>query len=160
VEGSEQSIKILLGHGTSDEEGGVDQGQVLGVLEQFGLLVVDWEAVSRAVYDANELRDREEEVDELGNEEEHESLGEVALDCGHGQGHSSEVREGISDEDLRRIRIEVGQRQHTAQEGKHQIQAVHVLLAAWTAQLDVVVSQNRKRNYNRLRRLKSFVPEK
>ena len=70
--------------------------------------------MARAVHDSNQLRNGKEEVDELGQEEEHQCLGEVTLDGGNGQSHAGEISEGISHKGLRWVRIVVCQRQNTS----------------------------------------------
>lgn len=56
VEGREEAVEILLGHGSSDEESGIDESEVARVRQELRVVVVDWEPVARAVHDANELR--------------------------------------------------------------------------------------------------------
>lgn len=48
--------------------------------------------------DSGELRNGVEEVENLGEEEEEESFGEMSEDTNDGEGHAGEVAEGVSDE--------------------------------------------------------------
>lgn len=157
VEDGQEAVEILLAHGASDEESSVDERKVARVGQETGSMVVLGEAMSRAVHDTNELRNRKEEVDELRNEEQHESLREVALDGGNSEGHSGEISEGIADERLRRVRIEVRQSKYAAEEGEHEVQAVHVLLGARAAQFDKVVDEHRHSNDDSLTSLQSCI---
>lgn len=159
VEGGQKTVEILLTHGSSNEESSVDESKVSGVGQETSRVIVLGESMSRAVHDANELRNRKEEVEELRNEEQHESLREVALDGGNSERHSSKVSEGITDESLRRVGIVVRQSQNTAKEGKHEVQAVHVLLGARTAQLDKVVNEHRESDDDSLTSLQSCIFE-
>ena len=52
--------------------------------------------MSRARYDMKQLRDRVNEVDDLGNEEEQHCLTEVAQDSHHGKSHAWEIAERIA----------------------------------------------------------------
>lgn len=155
VEDGQQTIEVLLAHGSSDEQGGVDEGKVARVGQEAGIMVVNGKAMSGAVHDANELGNRKEEVDELRNEEKHQGLGEVALDGGNSESHSGEISEGITDEGLRRVGIEVSQSQNATKEGEHEVDAVHVLLGARSAELNVVMRQDRQGNDDSLAGLQS-----
>ena len=53
-----------------------------------------------AVDDTKKLRERKEEVDQLRDEEEHQSLGEVTKDTNDCESHTSTVAESITNEDL------------------------------------------------------------
>jgi len=53
-----------------------------------------------AVDDTKKLRERKEEVDQLRDEEEHESLGKVTKDTNDCESHTSTVAESITNEDL------------------------------------------------------------
>ena len=75
------------------------------------------ETVARTGHDAEELGEREEEVEELGEEEEKERFGEMAKNTHlfvntpsktyRGEGDASGVGEGVADEAVRRIAVEV-----------------------------------------------------
>ena len=54
--------------------------------------------VPRTGDNPQKLRERDEGVEELGDEEEHEGLAEVPEDGGDGEGDAGEVGEGIPDE--------------------------------------------------------------
>ena len=83
--------------------------------------------MTRTGDDAEELRERKKEVEELGNEEEKKGLGEVPEDaylrvnCAAGpdssEGHAGGVGEGVSHEASCREAVEVEERQRRGDEG-------------------------------------------
>ena len=91
----------------------------------------------------------------MREEEEHERLGEVGLDGGHGERHAGEVGEGIANEHVRGEGVEIGQSEDATEEGKHEVHAVHVLRGARAAQLHKVVRQHRQGDHHSLARLQS-----
>jgi hypothetical protein len=56
--------------------------------------------VTRARDDVEKLRCRVNEVENLRNEEEYQSLAEVTHDADHGKDHSSKIAVRVSHEDL------------------------------------------------------------
>lgn len=110
VEHGQQDVEVFLAHRPSDEEGGVNESEIAGVAQKLRFLVVNGKSVSGAVHDANELRNGKEKVDELRNEEEHESLGEVTLDGRYSQSHSRKISKTIAHKGLRWECIIIGQR--------------------------------------------------
>ena len=85
------------------------------------------ETVTRTGDDAEELREREEEVEELGKEEEKQRLGEVTKDAHlsvttlshthRSEGDAGGVGEGVADEAARRVAVEVEERERGGDEG-------------------------------------------
>jgi hypothetical protein len=61
-----------------------------------GLDVHPREAMTRTGHDLKELRDGVQEVEDLWNEQQEQSLTEVSMDSNNRKGHSSEVTKGIS----------------------------------------------------------------
>jgi hypothetical protein len=57
-----------------------------------------WQPMSRACNETEELRARQDEVEDLGDEEEQERLGEVGDDGDTGKGHAGEVAERVARE--------------------------------------------------------------
>lgn len=100
VEHGQQDVEIFLTHRSSDEEGGINESEVAGVAQKLRFLVVNGKSVSRAVHDANELRNGKEKVDELRNEEEHEGLREVTLNGRNSQSHSRKISKAIAHKSL------------------------------------------------------------
>ena len=60
-----------------------------------------WQSVPWTVDYTQDLRDRQQEIDQLWDEKEHHRLTEVPEDSSHGKGHSSCVAESVSNEYLR-----------------------------------------------------------
>ena len=69
-----------------------------------------------AVDDAQKLRHGKGEVNELGNEEQHQCLGEVTKDSDHGKSHTSTIAESITDEHFRWELITLQESKGTQQE--------------------------------------------
>jgi len=64
-------------------------------MEEVGVGVEPWNAVPRTRHEAEELRAREKEVENLWEEEQEQSLGKVSLNADDRKGHAGEVTEGI-----------------------------------------------------------------
>lgn len=62
-----------------------------------------WQSVTWAWNQMEELRTREEEIEDLGQEEEKHGLGEVALNGHRRKCHAGEVAEGVARERSRRV---------------------------------------------------------
>lgn len=62
-----------------------------------------WKPVPWAFHEPKKLRTGEYEIEHLGNEEQDESFGEVALDSDSGEGHAGEVTKGVAGEGFGRI---------------------------------------------------------
>lgn len=111
-----------------EAQGGGDGGAGLGVgrpdgdagLEQTGARVEVGQAVAGAGDELEELRRAVEEVQDLGQQQQHEGLGEVAQDADGGEHHAREVAVGVADEDARRVPVMGQQGEADAQEGQHE----------------------------------------
>lgn len=58
--------------------------------------------MARTWDEPKELRQRDDEIDELRKEEKHQGLAEMSKNAGHSQGHAGNVGEGVTDKDLTR----------------------------------------------------------
>lgn len=76
--------------------------------------------------EAEDLGTRVEEVEELGDEQEAERLGEVAEDADDGEDHAGEVAVGVANKDLCRIPVVREQSYRDAYPGKQEIQREEV----------------------------------
>jgi hypothetical protein len=63
--------------------------------------------VPRTFYNPDELRQRVDKVDKLGDEEEQQGLAEVAEDPDHGKCHASEIRVRVAHKDLLQFLVSV-----------------------------------------------------
>lgn len=57
--------------------------------------------------ESKELRQTEDEVENLRNKEEHEGLAEVTKDAYHCKSHACEVAEGVADKQLSWIPVRI-----------------------------------------------------
>lgn len=91
----------MLVSGPKYSEEGIDIGEVVvDTLEFVSLIVEARQSMSWAVNESKDLRAREQEVEDLGNEEEQDGLREVPKDADHCKRHSCKVAKGITDENL------------------------------------------------------------
>lgn len=97
-----------------------------GGLEEAGAGVELWEAVARAGDEAEDLGARVEEVEELGDEQEAERLGEVAEDADDGEDHAGEVAVGVADEDFGRVPVVGEQGEGDADPGEEEVEREEV----------------------------------
>ena len=63
--------------------------------------------MTRAGDEAEELGAGEEEIEDLGEKEEEERLGEVAEDADNGKGHTTKVAERVAHECLGRVPVPI-----------------------------------------------------
>ena len=93
-----------------------------GGFEEAGAGVEAREAVARTRDEAEELRGGVGEVEELGDEEEQQGLGEVAEDANDGEDHAREVAVGVADEDPGGVAVVAPERQRDADEGEEHVE--------------------------------------
>ena len=93
-----------------------------GRFEQARAGVESGQAVARTGDQAEELRGRVEEVEDLGDEEEEQGFGEVAQDADDGEDHAGEVAVRVPDEDARRVPVVPPESQRDADEGEQHVQ--------------------------------------
>lgn len=93
-----------------------------GGLEEAGAGVELGQTVARAGDEAEDLWARVEEVEELGDEEEAERLGEVAEDADDGEDHAGEVAVSVADEDFGRVPVVGEQSYRDAYPRKQEVQ--------------------------------------
>ena len=98
-------------HGAQYAEGEIEEGVVVRPdwFELSCFAVEVGESVTRTGDDAKELRETKDEIDELGDEQKKEELCVVALDSSDAESHSSEISEGITDENRGRIPVKIEQ---------------------------------------------------
>ncbi len=92
---------MLIGRSEYSQEGVYVGEVIVDGLESVGLVVELREPMAGTVDDAEDLRHREHEVEDLREEEEKHGLREVTEDAYHGKGHSREVAECIAHKHLR-----------------------------------------------------------
>ena len=93
---------------------------IIDAVELIRLVVELGEPMSWTVHDPEELRERQHEVNNLRDEEEEHSLGEVSQDANDSKGHPREVAEGVTNEDLGWEAVVLQKSQCCRQEGDHQ----------------------------------------
>jgi hypothetical protein len=74
---------------------------ILNTFESVSFIIELWKSMSGAVNDTEDLRERDQEVEDLRQEEEEHGLCEVTQDAHHREGHTREVAKGVAYEDLR-----------------------------------------------------------
>lgn len=72
----------------------------------------------RTRHELEELREGDEEIRNLGEEEEAEGFGEVPVHSNYGKSHAGEIAEGIADEGLGGVEVVVEQAKDDADEGE------------------------------------------
>ncbi len=86
--------------------------------------------------EAEELRGGVDEVEDLGDEEQEERLGEVAEDADDGEDHAREVAVGVSDEDARGVPVVAPEREGDADEGKEHVEGKEMGVGCWVGVRD------------------------
>ena len=74
---------------------------ILNAFESVCFIIELWKSMSRAVNDPEYLRQWDQEVEDLGQEEKQHGLCEVAQDAHHCEGHTRKVAEGVAHKHLR-----------------------------------------------------------
>ncbi len=79
----------------------IDVGEmVVHTFKTVGLVVKFRETVTGAVYDTEDLRERDQEVENLWEEEKELCLREMTEDGDHGKSHSCEVAKSVTNENF------------------------------------------------------------
>jgi hypothetical protein len=73
---------------------------IVHTFEPVSLVIELGQTVTGAVHDAEDLGERQHEVENLRQEEQEHGLGKVAQDTHHGEGHSRKVAEGVAHKDF------------------------------------------------------------
>lgn len=150
----------LFAHGTKDLKPEVEEGVMRRPdrLELVGGSVVVGEAVVRARDDADELRDREDKVDELWDKEEEQRLGEVAEDARDRERHAGKVCVRVANKYCRRepVVVEQTKRGGNKRHDKEEAELVAAECVAAGSDLDGIVQCNKRTNDCALRRLEAI----
>lgn len=77
------------------------------------------------------LREGDEEIRDLGEEEEAEGFGEVPVHPNNGKGHAGEITEGVTDEGLGGIEVVVEEAEDDADEGEDEGEGEDLGGARW-----------------------------
>jgi hypothetical protein len=70
---------------------------------KYSVILIPWYSMSRARYETEQLRAREDEVEDLWQEKQQQCLGEMGLNTDHRKRHSCDIAEGVTRESPCRI---------------------------------------------------------
>jgi len=87
--------------------------------------------MSRTVDDPEQLRGGVEEVEDLGDEQQQEGLGEMPQDSDDGEDHAREVAVGVAHEDLRGVPVVCPEGEGDADEGEEEEEGEEMRVCGW-----------------------------
>jgi hypothetical protein len=87
--------------------------------------------VARAGDEAEDLRARVEEVEDLGDEKKAERLGEMAENTDNGEDHAGEVAVGVADKDLGRVPVVVKQSAGDTDPREEEVKREEMRVSGW-----------------------------
>jgi len=125
-----------------------------GGLEQTGAGVEAREAMAGAGDEAEDLGRRVDEVEDLGEQHQHQRLAEVAQDAHDDEDHAGEVAVRVAHEDARRVPVVAEQGGRHAQEGQQEVETEEVRVGGRVRvrgeQVQAVVEHQEERHHHGL----------